>query len=103
MIVATNRYHSDKRAIDVKPENLSVSLGNVDDKITKYIEENPSSTYDPVTIPEISPEPFITTKTLPLPDFGLDPSLNNLQITLGDYGNGERFLNTSTMPISDPT
>lgn len=54
-LLALDYLHRESKYVhtDVKPENLLVSLENIDDQIATYIEENPSSTYEPIAIPEI--------------------------------------------------
>lgn len=77
--------------LDVKPGNTLISIAPTDEQITEYIKQNPSATYEPRIEPDLSPDPIITVKSQPLPNFGLDPSLSNLEIRLADYGAGESF------------
>jgi serine/threonine-protein kinase SRPK3 len=52
--------------------------------IEKLIKDNPSESYPPRFYPKISPDPIITVKSQPLPNFGLHTSLDNLTIKLMD-------------------
>lgn len=56
-----------------------------------YLDKNPAAIYEPKIEPALSPDPIITVKSQPLPNFGLDPSLDNLVIKMADYGESERF------------
>ena len=66
-----------------------VCQDNQDTAIQAFLAENPSATYEPRLERELSPDPIITVKTQPLPNFCLDPTLSNLNIRLIDYGSGE--------------
>ena len=48
-------------------------------------QRHPSTIYEP----DLSPDPIITVKSQPLPSFGLDQHLSNLDVKLIDYGSGK--------------
>jgi serine/threonine-protein kinase SRPK3 len=76
---------------DIKADNVSVSLKHVDnhnDLIAAYLARHPSTTYLPREAPFLSPEPVITVKSEPLPNFGLLPDLSNLHVELVDFSSG---------------
>ena len=65
---------------DIKPESLLVDI-NIDnnlDVLSKYLESNPASTYPPRINATLWPEPMVTVRSQPLPNFGLHPSLHNI-------------------------
>ena len=66
-----------------------VSQNDQDAMTQAYLAQDPSSTYDVRLEPDLSPDPIVTVKTEPLPNFGLDPTLDNLDVRLIDYGSGE--------------
>jgi len=65
-----------------------VSFNQVDALIERHLQLNPSEIYEPRIEPDLSPDPIITVKTQPLPNFGLNPDLSNLHIRLIDFGHG---------------
>ncbi|KAG1814958.1 kinase-like domain-containing protein [Suillus variegatus] len=71
---------------DVKPDNVLVCVDCEDEAITRLLEETPSATYEPRFEPTLSPEPIITVKSQPLPNFGLQEDPSNLKVCLIDYG-----------------
>jgi len=73
----------------VKPQNIMVSMKVSDAVIADYLTQNPSTNYAARIEPDLSPDPIITVRSQPLPDFGVDPSLNDLIVKLADYGEGE--------------
>jgi serine/threonine-protein kinase SRPK3 len=78
------------RFSDVKPDNITVCIDHSDAAITPLFREIPSATYDPRFEPDISPDPIITVKSQPLPNFGLRQDASNLNICLIDYSHGKR-------------
>jgi len=66
-----------------------VAIGIDPQEITSYLEQHPSSTYEPKIDPSISVDPIVTAKTQPLPNFGLDASFVNIHVVLADYSQGE--------------
>ncbi|OCH86859.1 kinase-like protein [Obba rivulosa] len=52
--------------VDLKPDNVLVSLVNPDESIGQYLAENPSRTYEPRIAPELSSSPIITVQSQPL-------------------------------------
>ncbi|THH03876.1 hypothetical protein EW146_g10325 [Bondarzewia mesenterica] len=54
--------------------------------ITRFLKESPSAIYEPRIEPDLSPDPIITVKSQPLPNFGLRPDASNLDVCLIDYG-----------------
>lgn len=74
---------------DVKPQNIMVSMNVSDATIADYLDKNPTSLYEPRIQPDLSSDPIITVRSQPLPDFGLNPTLDNLVVKLADYGEGE--------------
>lgn len=85
-------HHRYRPYPDIKPDNTMVSLVNADAAIHDYLAQHPSSVYEPRNEPELSPDPIITVKSEPLPAFGLDPTLSNLNIRVIDYGTGQCFV-----------
>jgi hypothetical protein len=75
---------------DVKPDNILICIDHEDAAITHLLQEIPSATYEPRIEPDLSPNPIITVKSQPLPNFGLREDMSNLTICLIDYGNGEQ-------------
>jgi serine/threonine-protein kinase SRPK3 len=74
-----------------------VSMKVSDAAIGDYLDRNPSTTYDPRVEPDLSPDPIITVRSQPFPDFGVDPTLNELTVKLADYGEGERAQHCSRL------
>jgi len=74
--------HTDLKLID----NTMVSFNQADALIERHLQLNPSEIYEPRIEPDLSPDPIITVKTQPLPNFGLNPDLSNLNIRLIDFG-----------------
>lgn len=74
----------------MKPDNILICIDYEDAAITRLLHENPSATYEPRIEPDLSPDPIITVKSQPLPNFGLREDANNLSICLIDYGNGKQ-------------
>lgn len=64
---------------DVKPDNVLICVDYEDEAITRLLEETPSATYEPRFEPILSPEPIITVKSQPLPNFGLREDASNLK------------------------
>ena len=58
--------------------------------IEHHLQLSPSEIYEPRIEPDLSPDPIITVKTQPLPNFGLNPDLSNLNIRLIDFGHGTK-------------
>ncbi|TDL24708.1 kinase-like protein [Rickenella mellea] len=71
---------------DVKPQNIMVSMEASDVMIAEYLDKNPATTYEPRVEPDLSPNPIITVRSQPLPNFGLDSTLSKLRVKLADYG-----------------
>ena len=78
-----------RRHLDVKPQNTLVSIGHQCQAIREHLSNNPSATYEPRFEPDLSPDPIITVKSQPLPNFNLDSTLANLDVKLIDYGSGK--------------
>ena len=76
----------DYGSIDVKAANLLIDLRAGTDEIDKHLQDHPAEAYPPRTAPELWSGPIITVKSQPLPNMGLNPSLDNIKISLGDYG-----------------
>ncbi|KIM44308.1 hypothetical protein M413DRAFT_433710 [Hebeloma cylindrosporum] len=88
VLLALDYLHRDCGLVhtDVKPQNIMVSMNVSDATIAEYLDKNPAELYEPRIEPDLSPDPIITVKSQPLPDFGLDPTLSNLVVKLADYG-----------------
>ncbi|KAF8478755.1 kinase-like domain-containing protein [Gautieria morchelliformis] len=71
---------------DVKPDNTLVLIGNQDAAISQFLQENPSTNYEPRIEPDLSPDPIITVRSQPLPNFGLKEDASNLDVCLIDLG-----------------
>ncbi|RPD56041.1 kinase-like protein [Lentinus tigrinus ALCF2SS1-6] len=71
---------------DVKAGNLLIHLDTRTENIERYLRGHPSETYPPRSAPELWSGPIITVKSQPLPNMGLKPSLDNLNVSLGDFG-----------------
>lgn len=70
----------------MKPESLLVGIDVDDEMLSSYLYAYPATTYPPRTDIALWDEPMITVKSEPLPNFGLEPSLDNLKIIICDYG-----------------
>jgi serine/threonine-protein kinase SRPK3 len=57
--------------------------------IASYLVDHPSTTHPPRDAPFLSPDPIITVKSEPLPNFGLRPDLSNLHVDLMDFSAGK--------------
>lgn len=64
----------------MKLDNVLVCVDYEDEAITRLLEETPSATYEPRLEPTLSPEPIITVKSQPLPNFGLREDASNLKV-----------------------
>ncbi|KAI9058589.1 kinase-like protein [Trametes sanguinea] len=73
---------------DVKLANFFVQIDADDAVISKYLQEHPSESYPTRYHSGLWDGPIITVKSQPLPNFGLDPSLSNLNVVIGDFGGG---------------
>ncbi|KAJ7027520.1 kinase-like domain-containing protein [Mycena alexandri] len=72
---------------DVKLDNLVVCPPDLaQGRIKCLLSKSPVERYDPINISTLSPDPIITIRSQPLPNFGLKRSLQNLNIKLIDYG-----------------
>jgi len=60
-----------------------------DDAITQYLKDHPSTAYEPVMELDLSPDPIVTIRSQPLPDFSLSESLDNIHVRIADFGSGE--------------
>jgi serine/threonine-protein kinase SRPK3 len=88
-----------RRYLDIKPQNTLVSIGKQCPAIQKHLLNNPSATYEPRLEPDLSPDPIITVKSQPLPNFNLDTTLANLDVKIIDYGSGENCNNAHSVPL----
>ncbi|EIW55371.1 kinase-like protein [Trametes versicolor FP-101664 SS1] len=77
---------------DVKLANILVDLGASTEQIDSFLANDPPQIYadSPPINPQISPHPIPAVRSQPLPNFGLDPTYENLHIRLIDYGNAIR-------------
>jgi len=73
---------------DLKADNILVSLKGTATDIEHELEVNPSQTYNPRFELDLSPDPIITVKSQGLPNFGLTPTLSNLDLKIIDFGCG---------------
>jgi serine/threonine-protein kinase SRPK3 len=73
---------------DMKPDNTLVLMDNQDAAISDFLQENPSTTYEPRIEPDLSPDPIITVRSQALPNFGLKEDASNLNVCLIDLGSG---------------
>ncbi|KAI0630564.1 kinase-like protein [Trametes polyzona] len=71
---------------DVHPGNVLLRLRASTSDIDQYLFLHPAETYEPMHLPMLSPQPFVTVRSQPLPLLGVDPSLCNLDVQLTDYG-----------------
>ena len=98
----TSQYKVYTRS-DVKPQNLMVSMNVSDATIFNYLDKHPASLYEPQMEPDLSLDPIITVKSQPLPDFDLDPNLDNIVVKLADYGESEHSKEYFRASQTDPT
>ena len=77
-----------KRYTDVKSGNLLINLDATTEDVARYLQNHPAETYPSRSVPELWSGPIITVKSQPLPNLGLKPSLENLNVALGDFGGG---------------
>ncbi len=81
----------------MKTNNIIVALLGSHDRasltndIWTYMGGHPAETYVPLSLPDIIDESIITVRLQSLPDIGLLPDLNNLNIKLIVYGKGGFF------------
>ncbi|KAI0633931.1 kinase-like domain-containing protein [Trametes polyzona] len=69
---------------DVGWKNVLTQLPVSTDVIDLYLSTYPAETYEPMHIPELSSEPFVTVVSQPLPPLGFDPSVSDLEVCLSD-------------------
>ena len=82
----------------MKPDNTLICIGHNDTAITRLLQETPSATYEPRFEPDISPDPIITVKSQPLPNFGIQQDARNINVCLIDYSHGKRSRMRAMMP-----
>ncbi len=70
----------------MKTANLLVDLHACTEEIDGFLQHHPSETYPEQTAPQLWEGPIITVKSQPLPNIGLKSSLDNLKVSLGDFG-----------------
>ncbi|KAI0739028.1 kinase-like domain-containing protein [Daedaleopsis nitida] len=87
-LVALHFLHTEIGIVhaDVKAGNLLIDLSASQEAIDTYLKDNPSETYPERLSPELWSGPIVTVKSQPLPNMGLHPSLDNLKVSLGDFG-----------------
>ncbi|KAG5647385.1 hypothetical protein DXG03_000455 [Asterophora parasitica] len=54
--------------------------------ITDHLNKKPATTYNPRIEPDLFTDPIITVRSQPLPDFGVDTTLDDIIVKLADYG-----------------
>ncbi|CCM06689.1 uncharacterized protein FIBRA_08976 [Fibroporia radiculosa] len=103
-LLALDYLHTECKLIhgDLKPANILYSPSYQDDAIARHIEDSPSSSYEPRLEPDLSPDPIITVRSQPLPNFGLQEDMSNINICLVDYGETASAEQEHTHP-SQPT
>ncbi|OJT04258.1 Dual specificity protein kinase lkh1 [Trametes pubescens] len=86
------RTFMEDSAHDVKLANVLVELDTSTEQIDRFLLNDRPQIYadSPPTDPRISPHPIPAIRSQRLPNFGLDPSYENLHIRLIDYGNAIR-------------
>ncbi|CDO69817.1 hypothetical protein BN946_scf184803.g15 [Trametes cinnabarina] len=97
-LLALDYLHRILRVVhmDVKASNIFVQLRASDEDITHYLQRHPAEEKRPQETH--GEQSFMHTRSQPLPNFGLDPSLKNLHVCLGDYGGTVPIPVTSEMP-----
>ncbi|KAI9058590.1 kinase-like protein [Trametes sanguinea] len=97
VLLALDFLHTRCSAVhcDVKLANVLVKIDRDPAVISRYLREHPSESYSTRNSPDLYDAPIITTKSQPLPNFGLDASLSNLDVYLADFG--------SAIPLEDLT
>ncbi|KAG5649136.1 hypothetical protein H0H81_006020, partial [Sphagnurus paluster] len=75
-----------------------ISINASDAAIFEYLNATPVQIYTPQIEPGLSPNPIITCRTQPLPNFGLDPTLSNINVKVVDFGEA---LPINGIPIGD--
>lgn len=83
---------------DVKLANILVELDTSTEEIDRFLANNPPQIYadSPPIDPRVSPHPIPAVRSQPLPNFGLDPSYENLHVRLIDYGSGMCYIPSAT-------
>jgi serine/threonine-protein kinase SRPK3 len=74
---------------DIKPDNVLISVPNVDAVIEQTLRNDPSATYPPRIEPLISPEPILTVKSQPLTFTHEVLDHQNIEICIADFGEGD--------------
>ncbi|RDX47267.1 kinase-like protein [Lentinus brumalis] len=89
ILLALDFVHTELKlvhAVDVKAGNVFTQMDAGTEDIERYLRDHPPETYPPRSAPELWSGPIITVKSQPLPNMGLKPSLENLNVALGDFG-----------------
>ncbi|KAI0349617.1 kinase-like protein [Trametes cingulata] len=86
-LLALDFLHTHVNAIhlDVKAENLLVNLPINQRHISEFLRSNPPQVYAPQASRSGNPPSVTTVRSQPLPAIGLDRSMSNLHVVLGDY------------------
>jgi hypothetical protein len=76
---------------DIKSDNILVKLPTSNaSQIDKFLEENPAEVCgEPIEIK--GDHPVVLAWSQPLPNFGLDESLENITVCLIDYSEGDPY------------
>ncbi|KAH9941621.1 kinase-like domain-containing protein [Epithele typhae] len=102
-LLALDFLHREMKVVhaDVKASNLFIKLNIGHDDLKRYLHDHPSENH----APEYAKQwvgPSVTVKTQPLPNVGLDPSVENIDVSLGDFG-GSVFLDDLTPETENVT
>jgi serine/threonine-protein kinase SRPK3 len=87
--------------VDIKPDNVLVSIPNLDAIIEQTLIDDPSATYPPLIEPSISPEPILTVESQPLAFTEDVTNHQNFEIRLADFVEGDQIDFNTSLFVAD--